>query len=60
MILPAPPKENSVIGNGSAPFASYGVEATRDGLRTELIENVPIFSGIKSIQPLNMNVSAEV
>ena len=60
MLLPAPPKENSLIGNGSAPFASYSVEAVRDGLRSELVENVPIFSGIKSIQPLNMNVSTEL
>lgn len=60
MILPAPPKENSVIGNDATPFASYSVEAMREGLRAELIENVPIFSGIKSIQPLNMKVNGEV
>ena len=55
--LPAPPRENSVLGNGSSPFASYVVNATRDGLVSETVENVPVFSGVKSIQGINMSSS---
>lgn len=55
MILPAPPRVNSVEGNGQSPFASYVVTADREGLRGQTIENVPIFSGVKSIQPVNLS-----
>lgn len=55
--LPAPPRENSVLGNGLSPFASYIVKASRDGLITETVENVPVFSGVKSIQGINMSSS---
>ena len=54
MILPAPPRQNSIEGNGQSPFSSYSIIASRDGLRTEVIENVPVFSGVKSIQPINL------
>lgn len=53
--LPAPPRENSVLGNGSSPYASYVVKASRGGLVSETVENVPIFSGVKSIQSINMS-----
>ena len=55
MILPAPPRVNSVEGNSESPFASYVVTADREGLRGQTIENVPIFSGVKSIQPINLS-----
>ena len=54
MVLPAPPRENSIIGNGMAPFANYSVIAERDGMRGETVENVPIFAGVKSIQPITL------
>lgn len=54
MVLPAPPRINSVEGNGKSPFASYVVTAEREGLRGQTIENVPIFAGVKSIQPVNL------
>lgn len=57
MILPAPPRENSVEGNAASPFASYSVAAQRDGLRSAIVENVPIFAGVKSIQPLILSPS---
>ena len=57
MILPAPPRMNSVEGNGLSPFASYSVTADREGLRAVTVENVPIFSGVKSIQPINLSPS---
>lgn len=55
MILPAPPRVNSVEGNGQSPFASYSLTADREGLRAQTIENVPIFAGVKSIQPINLS-----
>ncbi len=60
IVLPAPPKLNSEIGNGAPPYASYSVLATRDGLVGETVENVPVFSGIKSIQPIDMQSVGEV
>ncbi len=54
MILPAPPRENSIEGNGASPFASYSVSAGRDGLSPAAVENVPIFAGVKSIQPITL------
>ena len=55
MLLPAPPRVNSVEGNGQTPFADYTVTASREGLRSLTVENVPIFSGVRSIQPINMS-----
>ena len=61
LILPAPPRENSVEGNGAPPFASYAVAAEREGMRGETVENVPIFAGVKSIQPITLtNLPSEV
>ena len=54
MILPAPPRINSVEGNGAAPFVDYTVTASREGLRPFVVENVPIFSGVRSIQPITL------
>ncbi len=58
--LPAPPKINSELGNGLSPYASYSVLASREGLIDEKVENVPIFSGVKSIQPIVMSSVGEV
>ncbi len=55
MILPAPARINSVEGNGQSPFADYTVSADREGLRPLTVENVPIFSGVRSIQPINLS-----
>ncbi len=60
IVLPAPPKINSEQGNGKSPYASYTVSASRDGLVGEEVENVPVFSGIKSIQPIVMKSVGEV
>ena len=60
IILPAPPRINSEEGNGSPPYASYSILATREGLVDETVENVPIFSGVKSIQPITMSSAGEV
>ncbi len=60
IVLPAPPRINSEEGNGAPPYASYTVLATREGLVDETVENVPIFSGVKSIQPITMSSAGEV
>lgn len=52
MLLPAPPRENSVDGNGRPPYSSYTVTAEREGLRGERVENVPVFAGVGSVQPI--------
>ena len=59
--LPAPPRENSIVGNGQKPFSSYVVSANREGMRGETVEYVPIFAGVKSIQPITLtNLPGEV
>ncbi len=61
MVLPAPPRDNSVIGNGESAYADYSVSADREGMRGVTVENVPVFSGVKSIQPLILtNLPTEV
>ena len=58
MLLPAPPRINSVEGNSAAPFADYTVLASREGLRPLTVENVPIFPGVRSIQPITLSPEA--
>ena len=58
MMLPAPPRINSQEGNGLSPYADYTVSASREGLRTLTVENVPIFAGVRSIQPITLSPSS--
>lgn len=54
IILPAPVRSESLSPDLPHPFASYSVLASKQGMGEERIVNVPIFSGVKSIQPITL------
>ena len=53
--LPSPPRSLSLSPDPSAaPYAQYNVEVTKDGYYTKRINNVALFSGTDTFQPINM------
>ena len=52
--LPAPDKSLAESPAGEAPYADYRITVTRPGYRTEVYTEVPVFDGIKSIQPVQL------
>ena len=52
IVLPAPDKALAEAPTGEAPYATYDIRVTHPGYRTEVYQQVPIFDGIKSIQPV--------
>lgn len=51
--LPAPDKSQSQNPSGDAPYSVYTVTVSHPGYRSEIYTQVPIFDGIKSIQPVH-------
>lgn len=55
IVLPAPPKENSLTPNPLGPsYSVYNVRVDKDGYYTQNSLNVPVFSGVTSIQPMRL------
>lgn len=55
VILPTPPKENSLTPNPLGPsYAVYNVRADKDGYYTQTSLNVPVFTAVTSVQPMRM------
>ncbi|MCI8360553.1 MAG: hypothetical protein HFE86_04345 [Clostridiales bacterium] len=55
LLLPAPPKAMSLKPDAIIdPFAVYKITAAKEGFTPEDFVQVPIFDGIKSIQPVRM------
>ena len=52
LILPAPDREASQIPGSQNPFAEYNVSVSHPDYRTALFTGVPVFAGVKSIQPV--------
>lgn len=52
IILPAPDKEIGEHPSRQPPYAYYDVQVSHPQYRTEVYQDVPIFDGIKSIQPV--------
>ncbi|MBQ5649616.1 MAG: hypothetical protein IIV03_05700 [Clostridia bacterium] len=52
LILPAPDREASQIPGSQNPFAEYNVSVAHPDYRTALFTGVPVFAGVKSIQPV--------
>ncbi len=50
--LPAPPAALSQTPSGRMPYALYDVRVTHPDFRVEFFRNVPVFAGVKSIQPV--------
>ena len=51
--LPAPDKSQSQSPSGDAPYSTYTVTVSHPGYHSEIYTQVPIFDGIKSIQPVH-------
>ena len=55
MSLPTPSASISKDAGGEdIGYSSYDIEISKDGYYPKVIRSVPIFPGIKSIQPINM------
>ena len=52
--LPAPPAAESESPGNEKPFATYNIEVDKEGFYPRQFLNVPVFSGITSIQPVNL------
>lgn len=57
--LPAPPASNSLTAQGGAPFALYRVTVEKEGFYRQTTENVPVFAGVVSLQPITLIGLAE-
>lgn len=57
--LPAPRVENSATAEGTDPFALYRVTTGKEGFYTQVTQNVPVFPGIGSLQPVTLIGVAE-
>lgn len=55
IILPAPsPLLSQTPSSTVRPYALYNLSVTRDGYYPFTAEKIPIFAGVRSIQPVNM------
>lgn len=54
IFLPAPDKKISQTPSNLKPFASYDIQATHPRYTEKNYLNVPIFDGVKSIQPIDL------
>ncbi len=52
--LPAPEAALSESPGNAHPYASYRIQVDKDGFYTAEFRNVPIFSGVASIQPVEL------
>ncbi len=50
--LPAPSSALAQSPTGEAPYALYDIRVSHPDYRTEIFRQVPVFEGIKSIQPV--------
>lgn len=51
--LPAPPRINSEYPQSTQPpYAVYNIDVFKDGYSPAFFHNVPVFSGVNSIQPV--------
>ena len=53
--LPAPPRVySSAPGANERPYSVYNIELVKDGFYPKRIDNVPIFSSINAVLPIEM------
>lgn len=57
--LPAPSAKESLTAGGRTPFSLYRVTVKKEGFYTQVTENVPVFAGIVSLQPITLIGRAE-
>ncbi|MBR2453854.1 MAG: carboxypeptidase regulatory-like domain-containing protein [Clostridia bacterium] len=52
LILPAPSRENSALPGSTNPYAEYSITVSHPDYLSQRYEKVPVFAGIRSIQPV--------
>lgn len=52
IVLPAPDNALAQAPTGEMPYALYDIRVSHPDYRTEIYKQVPIFPGVKSIQPV--------
>ena len=52
--LAAPPRENAMSPSEVPPFSTYHLEVRREGYGMQSFIALPIFSGITSVQPVDL------
>ena len=52
--LSTPPAKESASPQASAPYATYNIDVFKDGYTPLFFHNVPVFSGVTSVQPAVM------
>ena len=52
IVLPAPPGALAQNPGGTVPYALYDIRVSHPDYRTEIYKQVPVFEGVKSIQPV--------
>ena len=57
--LPAPAASASLTAGGRTPFALYRVTTEKEGFYRQVTENVPVFAGVGSLQPVTLVGLAE-
>lgn len=59
ILLPAPDKEISQHPSTTIPYASYDILATHPNYTEKNYQDVQIYDGVKSIQPINLTPHSE-
>ncbi len=54
LLLPAPSRDLSMKPSQALPFATYDIVASHPNYQQAMFTSIPIFDGIKSIQPINL------
>ena len=54
LVLPAPPRSNSLSPDASPPSQPYLIEVTAQGYYNQRYVNVPVFDGIVAVQPADL------
>ena len=54
LILETPPVANSLVPGGVRPYAVYNVIVEKDDFYTSENREVPLFSGVNSVQPVEL------
>lgn len=60
IVLPAPDSSFAQSPTGTMPYALYDIRVSHPDYRTEIYRQVPIFDGVKSIQPVQFQAGHTV
>jgi hypothetical protein len=52
--IDTPPRENSLTPSAPLPYTLIDIHASKDGYYSAIYKNAAIFSGVTSVQPIDM------